>query len=178
MSAIITKIDPRSPAEKAGLQIGETLLTCGGRAIRDVLDYKFYTYDPQLTLEVQGKDGAKRAVNLGACVSKPFKIGEGAVGESAKACDVRYPARVFAFPVRALGLAECEVFVKQLDDAPVICRFLERGTVWFVLRSLVVCGHSDLAFPSVPQSFYRRWQSQTDYFRQCESQQYHEFSRK
>ena len=64
MSAIITKIDPRSPAEKAGLQIGETLLTCGGRAIRDVLDYKFYTYDPQLILEVQGKDGAKRAVKI------------------------------------------------------------------------------------------------------------------
>ena len=39
MSAIITKIDPRSPAEKAGLQVGETLLTIGGRAIRDVLDY-------------------------------------------------------------------------------------------------------------------------------------------
>ncbi|MBR6573390.1 MAG: DUF512 domain-containing protein [Clostridia bacterium] len=64
MSAIITKIDPRSPAEKAGLQIGETLLTCGGRAIRDVLDYKFYTYDPQLILEVQGKDGAKRTVKI------------------------------------------------------------------------------------------------------------------
>ena len=44
MSAIITKIDPRSPAEKAGLQVGETLLTIGGRAIRDVLDYKFYAY--------------------------------------------------------------------------------------------------------------------------------------
>ena len=46
MSAIITKIDPHSPAEKAGLQVGETLLTIGGRAIRDVLDYKFYAYDP------------------------------------------------------------------------------------------------------------------------------------
>ena len=62
MSAIITKIDPRSPAEKAGLQVGETLLTIGGRAIRDVLDYKFYAYDPQLSLEIQGKDGAKRTV--------------------------------------------------------------------------------------------------------------------
>ena len=64
MSAIITKIDPRSPAEKAGLQVGETLLTIGGRAIRDVLDYKFYAYDPQLTLEIQGKDGAKRTVKI------------------------------------------------------------------------------------------------------------------
>ena len=64
MSAIITKIDPRSPAEKAGLQVGETLLTIGGRAIRDVLDYKFYAYDPALTLEVQGKVGAKRTVKI------------------------------------------------------------------------------------------------------------------
>ena len=64
MSAIITKIDPRSPAEKAGLQVGETLLTIGGRAIRDVLDYKFYAYDPALTLEVQGKDGTKRTVKV------------------------------------------------------------------------------------------------------------------
>ena len=64
MSAIITKIDARSPAEKAGLQVGETLLTIGGRAIRDVLDYKFYAYDAALTLEVQGVDGAKRTVKL------------------------------------------------------------------------------------------------------------------
>ena len=39
MSAIITKIDPRSPADKAGLQVGETLLTIGWHAIRDVMDY-------------------------------------------------------------------------------------------------------------------------------------------
>ena len=64
MAAIITKIDPRSPAEKAGLQVGETLLTCGGRAVRDVLDYKFYTYDPNLVLEVQGKTGEKRTVKI------------------------------------------------------------------------------------------------------------------
>ena len=64
MSAIITKIDPRSPAEKAGLQGGETLLSCGGHSIRDVMDYKFYTYDPQLTLEVQSPCGAKRTVKV------------------------------------------------------------------------------------------------------------------
>ena len=64
MSAVITKIDPRSPAEKAGLQVGETLLTIGGRSIRDVLDYKFYAYDPQLSLEIQDKDGAKRTVKI------------------------------------------------------------------------------------------------------------------
>ena len=64
MSAVITKIDPRSPAEKAGLQVGETLLSCGGHSIRDVMDYKFYTYDPRLTLEVQSPCGVKRTVKV------------------------------------------------------------------------------------------------------------------
>lgn len=41
MSAIITRIDPHSPADKAGLQVGETLLSIGGHAIHDVMDYKF-----------------------------------------------------------------------------------------------------------------------------------------
>lgn len=64
MSAIITKIDPRSPADKAGLQVGETLLSIGGHAIHDVMDYKFYAYDPQLTLEIQSPCGARRAVKI------------------------------------------------------------------------------------------------------------------
>ena len=64
MSAIITRIDPHSPADKAGLQVGETLLSIGGHAIHDVMDYKFYAYDPRLTLELQGPDGARRTVKL------------------------------------------------------------------------------------------------------------------
>ncbi|MBR4991841.1 MAG: DUF512 domain-containing protein [Clostridia bacterium] len=64
MSAIITKIDPRSPADKAGLQVGETLLTIGGHAIRDVMDYKFYAYDPKLTMEILSPCGARRTVRI------------------------------------------------------------------------------------------------------------------
>ena len=64
MSAIITKIDPRSPADKAGLQVGETLLSIGGHAIHDVMDYKFYAYDPHLTLEMQSPCGARRTVKI------------------------------------------------------------------------------------------------------------------
>ncbi len=64
MSAIITKIDPKSPADKAGLRVGETLLSIGGHPIQDVMDYKFYAYDPQLTLVVQTAAGARRTVSL------------------------------------------------------------------------------------------------------------------
>ncbi len=64
MSAIITKIDQNSPADKAGLRVGETLHSIGGHAIHDVMDYKFYAYDPGLTLELQSEDGVRRTVKL------------------------------------------------------------------------------------------------------------------
>ncbi len=64
MSAIITKIDPHSPAEKAGLHAGEALIAIGGHPIHDVMDYKFYAYDPRLTLEVQTPEGVRRTVKL------------------------------------------------------------------------------------------------------------------
>lgn len=56
MSSVIASVDRGSPAARAGLQSGETLLQIGNRAIRDVLDYKFYSYDARLSLHVLGKD--------------------------------------------------------------------------------------------------------------------------
>lgn len=64
MSAVITRIDPRSPADKAGLRVGETLLSIGGHAIRDVMDYKFYSYDPKITLLVRDEAGAERSLSV------------------------------------------------------------------------------------------------------------------
>ena len=40
---VIRSIDPRSPAHRAGLKLGETLVQVNGHPIIDVLDYKFYT---------------------------------------------------------------------------------------------------------------------------------------
>ena len=41
MSTIITAIDRHSPAERAGVQVGEQLLSINGHPIVDVLDYRF-----------------------------------------------------------------------------------------------------------------------------------------
>ena len=57
MSTVITSIDPHSPAEKAGIAVGEQLLEINGHHIVDVLDYKFYTYGPRLVLTLAGPDG-------------------------------------------------------------------------------------------------------------------------
>ena len=64
MAGKITSIDPHSPAERAKLRVGETLLSINGREIADVLDYRFYGYEPKLTLVVQEPSGAQRTVHI------------------------------------------------------------------------------------------------------------------
>ena len=48
MSTVIASVDPGSPAERAGIHAGERLLTLNRREIVDVLDYRFFCYDPVL----------------------------------------------------------------------------------------------------------------------------------
>ena len=52
MSTVIRAIDRRSPAERAGVRAGEKLLSIGGHGIEDLLDYRFYGYDPDPTLDM------------------------------------------------------------------------------------------------------------------------------
>lgn len=58
MASKITLVDQDSPADRAGLRAGQILLSIDGTSIRDVLDYKFYSYDAKLVLKIQDEDGA------------------------------------------------------------------------------------------------------------------------
>lgn len=42
MSVVISSVTPGSPAEKAGLHGGDTLISINDNEIVDVLDYRFY----------------------------------------------------------------------------------------------------------------------------------------
>jgi len=64
LSTKIKSVEPRTPAHRARIRPGETLLEVNGHRIVDVLDYKFYTYDARLTLTLQGEDGATRSVRV------------------------------------------------------------------------------------------------------------------
>ena len=64
MSTIITAIDHHSPAERAGIQVGEKLLSINGHSIVDVLDYRFYGYDPVSHIELKTPSGDVRTVTL------------------------------------------------------------------------------------------------------------------
>ncbi len=61
---VIQSIDAHSPARRAGVKEGETLLQVNGHPIVDVLDYKFYTYDSKLALVLQTPNGKERTVKI------------------------------------------------------------------------------------------------------------------
>ncbi len=62
----VCSVAPHSPAWRAGVRVGETLTHVNGKDIVDVLDYKFYSYDPCLELTLKDADGSVRTV----CVRK------------------------------------------------------------------------------------------------------------
>ena len=57
-------MDPHSPARKAGVRPGETLTHINGHPIVDVLDYKFYAYDPKLELTLTEPEGGSRTLRI------------------------------------------------------------------------------------------------------------------
>ncbi len=64
MSTKIKTVEPRTPAHRARIHPGETLLEVNGHRIVDVLDYKFYTYDAHLLLKLKAEDGTERQVRV------------------------------------------------------------------------------------------------------------------
>ncbi|MBR5542977.1 MAG: DUF512 domain-containing protein [Oscillospiraceae bacterium] len=55
MSAYIVDVEKGSPARKAGIVPGDELVSINGKPICDVLDYKFYSYDKRLKIELKRK---------------------------------------------------------------------------------------------------------------------------
>lgn len=64
MSTVITAIDGGSPAEKNGIRVGEKLLKLNGHEIVDVLDYRFFCYDPIVKVELMAPDGSTRTLKV------------------------------------------------------------------------------------------------------------------
>lgn len=56
----IQTVAPGSPGPPAGIRPGETLAAINGHPIIDVLDYKFYSYDPDLVLTLREGDQERK----------------------------------------------------------------------------------------------------------------------
>ncbi len=64
MAVKITAVAANSPAHRAKLQAGDTLLQINGRDIQDVLDYRFYIPDSRLRLTILTATGKRRVHRL------------------------------------------------------------------------------------------------------------------
>ena len=64
MGSLITYIDKNSPADVKSIKPGDTLVRINGHKIKDVLDYKFYSYDARLLLEIHDSCGSIRFVRV------------------------------------------------------------------------------------------------------------------
>ena len=60
----IKSIAPGSPASRTRLKVGDSVETINGHEILDVLDYKYYTCDPKLLIEVQTPKGRRKKVRV------------------------------------------------------------------------------------------------------------------
>ena len=59
----ITSIITGSPADKAGISVGEQLVSINGHKVRDVLDYMFYAAETDIQLVI-AHDGAEREIRI------------------------------------------------------------------------------------------------------------------
>ena len=64
MAVIIKDVEANSPAARVRIKAGDTLLAINGREINDVLDYRFFIPDSQLTLTVKPVRGWKRTLRI------------------------------------------------------------------------------------------------------------------
>lgn len=78
MGSLITYIDENSPADRKNIKPGDTLVRINGHKIKDVLDYKFHSYDARLLLEIHDAGGSLRLIR----VSKPEGMDLGMTFES------------------------------------------------------------------------------------------------
>ena len=60
LSSKIKSVDPGSPGQLAGILPGDTLVSINGKDVVDVLDYKFYSYDPDLVLTLREGDQERK----------------------------------------------------------------------------------------------------------------------
>lgn len=64
MSVVIKGIEPDSPAQRAGIRAGETLVSLNGHDIIDILDYRFYETNAHLDIKLSDVTGQTRVISI------------------------------------------------------------------------------------------------------------------
>ena len=60
----VSNIHPGSPAERAGISLGEKMTHINGEPIRDTVDYYFYAAETRLSVVIENADGTARTLKI------------------------------------------------------------------------------------------------------------------
>ncbi len=74
MPVLIKGIEPDSPAQRAGIRAGETLVSLNGHTIVDILDYRFYETDARLEVRLADTKGQTRTVLIKKSQYQPIGL--------------------------------------------------------------------------------------------------------
>lgn len=73
-AGIIAAITPGSPAERAGLRVGDKLFAINGHRLRDVIDVQFYSAEERLLLEGERQEGEPFTIEIERRYGEPLGL--------------------------------------------------------------------------------------------------------
>ena len=83
----IVAVAPGSPADRAGLAVGDEVLAIDGQVPRDILEWRFLVDDPDLALEVR-RGGLELSVEVPKAVGEPLGVEvHSALFDQVRTCD-------------------------------------------------------------------------------------------
>ena len=86
--ATIAFVEPDSPADDAGLEPGDVVVTADGELIRDVLDWQWAASDFEVALTVRAPNGTLHDITLERDAEEGFGIGfDDVVFDGVRECD-------------------------------------------------------------------------------------------
>ena len=85
--ARVIAVAPRSPAARAGLQVGDSIVAISGEPLRDVIQYRVLTDAPEVSFELQ-RGGLEVQVDVTKRAGEPLGIDvDAAVFDQVRTCD-------------------------------------------------------------------------------------------
>ena len=82
MAVIIESVDKKSPAYRARIKAGYTLLSINGEEIADVLDYRFYQNDTKLLLEYITDKGKIKRKKIKTSFQNKYRLSKSLFSQS------------------------------------------------------------------------------------------------
>lgn len=61
---LVISVSEKSLAEKAGIKTGDKIVSVNGEAVKDLLDYRFFTADLKLNIKILNSDGTERELYI------------------------------------------------------------------------------------------------------------------